>query len=308
MAFWRKKSILAKAEGTYATDASPTGAANAIIALNAQITPIEAQEVRRELDRPYMGAEPTILAGQHVAMQFETEATGGGAVDTAPPHAPLFRASGLAETVNASTSVVYDPVSAAFESASLYFNLDGTLHKALGARGNLGFLLQAQQIPRWTHRFLGLIADPAATALPTETLTAWQGPIESSDTNTPTFSIHGYSAVLERLELDFGNDVQGRFLVGQENVVIVDRNVTGRAVIEAPALGTKDFFAIARAETRAALQLVHGTTAGNIVTIDAPKVQIGRPTYQNSQGFVHLVLPLTFTPDTGDDEISITFT
>lgn len=45
--------------------------------------------------------------------------------------------------------------------------------------------------------------------------------------------------------------------------------------------------------------------AGNIVEIEAPAVQIGQPTYGNTQGVLNTSLPLTMTPVTGDDEIVI---
>ncbi|MNL80088.1 hypothetical protein D3C87_2068410 [compost metagenome] len=80
----------------------------------------------------------------------------------------------------------------------------------------------------------------------------------------------------------------------------------GTAVVEAASLATVDWFAIAQAATKGALAVQHGTAAGNIVTFDAPKVQIGRLTQGSSQGIANYSLPLMLTPDAGNDELTIT--
>lgn len=306
---WRKKVILAKIETAYGSDASPTGAADAVLATSIQITPLEAQEIGRDLERPHLGGQPQILVNRHVSIQFEVEAAGAGAAGTAPGYGPLHRACGLSETVDAtpgSEKVVYSPVSDGHESCSIYFNLDGTLHKILGARGSLGLRVRAGQIPKWVYAFKGLFTAPGAVALPAADFSKFMDPLPVSDANTPAFTLDGHAAVLENFELDFGNDVQGRFLVGQEEIVITDRRAGGRCNIEAPALGSKDFFSLAAGHARVPLTLVHGAGAGTIVEIAAPKAQIGRPAYAESQGVAHLDIPLSFTPDAGDDEVAVT--
>lgn len=49
-----KMAILHKLEADYGVDSEPT-AADAIVALNVNFTPIEAEEVSRDLMLPYMG-------------------------------------------------------------------------------------------------------------------------------------------------------------------------------------------------------------------------------------------------------------
>ena len=53
---WRKLAILAKIEATYGSDAAPT-APNAIIATNVNFTPIEGDEVSRDLILPYLNGQ-----------------------------------------------------------------------------------------------------------------------------------------------------------------------------------------------------------------------------------------------------------
>lgn len=305
--YWRRKSLLAKIEVTYGTDAVPTGAANAIRAQNVTIRPMEGGSVTREPARPFLGSDGEILVDTHVALEFEVEAAGAGAVDSAPGYGPLMRACGLAETITPTTGPVeYDPVSAAFESVSIYFNIDGTRYALLGARGNVEAVLRPSELPRLRFRILGLFVAPSAQALPTPDISGFQQPLPANDANT-TFTLHGHAGVMEELSVDLGNTVNGRFFVNSESIVVGDRVTRGSARIQAPALATKDFFAIATARTRGVLQAVHGTVAANIFQIDAPAVEIGRPTVGQTGGVKHLVLPLLMVPTAaGDDEVKFT--
>ena len=107
----RKRLILAKIEATYGTDPTPTGA-EAILVRNLEITPLEAETVSRELIRPYLGASDQLLAQTRVGINFEVELAGSGTAGTAPAYSALMKSCGLSETVVATTSVTYAPISA----------------------------------------------------------------------------------------------------------------------------------------------------------------------------------------------------
>lgn len=305
--YQRKVACLAKVETTYATDAAPTGAANAIQLTNFTLTPIAGEEVSRELLLPYLGNQGVELVGSYGQIEFDVEIAGSGTAGTAPAYGPLLRACGLAEIISAGVSVAYSPVSAGYEAVSLYFNLDGVNHKFLGARGNVSLNLTPKQIPRLRFNFSGLLGTIADTALPAVTLTAFKRPVPVSKANT-TVSLHGTALITESLALDLGNQVEARHLIGDESIEIVARSATGTLVAEAASLATKNWFQIAQQRTRGALSAVHGTVAGNIVTIGAPAVEIGRPTYGATQGIANYSIPLMLCPSNGDDEFSLTVT
>lgn len=304
--FFNKLAVLAKIEETYGTDAVPTGAANAILAKNVQFTPLEADEVARDLYWPFLGAQGSLLAGEHVVMTYQVELAGSGAAGTAPSWGPLIRACGFAETITEDTDTVYTPVSSGFEAVSQYFNLDGVNHKFVGARGSVKASLVPKAIPTLEFSFQGLLGAVSDTALPEVTLTGFKDPLIVSKVNTPVFSLHGYSAIAESLEIDIGNQVEMRNLIGEDAVRIVNRQVTGSAVVVAASVAAKDWIAIARARTLGALAVQHGTVAGNIVEIDGAATQIGKPAYGQTQNIVNYTLPLTFVPAEGNDEISFT--
>jgi hypothetical protein len=82
--------------------------------------------------------------------------------------------------------------------------------------------------------------------------------------------------------------------------------MTGSVVLDMVLKATKDWEAAAIAETKFVLAAVHGTVAGNIVSLDAPAVQIGQLTHGDDQKVAQNTLPLMFIPDSGNDELVIT--
>jgi len=303
----RKAIILAKIESSYGVDPTPTGAANAILASNINLTPLAAEFLPRDNYFPYLGNADSVLASYSAQVSFEVEIAGSGAAGTAPAWGPLLRACGFAETVNASTSVVYNPISATFPSVYIYLNQDGVLHKMRGCRGDVNLVFNAKQIPKLQFTFTGMYVAVADAAAPTPTYTGFIKPLACNKTNTPTFSLHAATSCLEALTLNMRNNVVHRDLIGCESVQLTDRRPGGSISFEATLVATKDWWAAITAGTLDDLQLIHGTTAGNIVQVDAPNVQILDPTYADSDGNVMLNGNLVLTPgSSGNDEILIT--
>jgi hypothetical protein len=196
----------------------------------------------------------------------------------------------------------------AMPSVTIYHNIDGVLHKLTGCRGTVEFDLNVKKIPVMKFKFMGIYNAPTDTAAPTVDYTAFQIPKVVNTANTTAFSLFSYSGFLESVSLNMSNQVEHRVLVGRESVEIIDRKPAGTFVIEAPTIAAKDFFAIAKAGTTGALSVQHGATAGNIVTIAAPRVSLGDVQYQDSQGVQMLSLPFVASPSSGNDEVSIALT
>ena len=117
---------------------------------------------------------------------------------------------------------------------------------------------------------------------------------------------------LQSCQLDVGNEVVYRELVNSnKEILIVDRAGSGTLMIEAPTLASHDFFADAVASTTGNLSIVHGATAGNIITLAsaANALSLGSPTYSEDAGTVMLNLPYTLVPSTsGNDEFTLAYT
>ena len=302
----RKRTILAKIETTYGTDPTPTGAANAILVRNLNITPLNAELLNRDLVRPYLGASEQLLASAYVGIDFEVEMAGAGAAGTAPAYGSLLKACGMTETLVALATATYTPVSSSFSSVTIYYNVDGVLHKLTGCRGNVEIDLKARQIPVFKFTFTGLYNAPTDTVLPTVSYTAFQTPLAANSDNSSGFSLFSYSGALESLSLNFNNGVQYRSLIGAEDVLMTDRQLSGQVVFEAPTIAAKDFFSLALGTTLGALDITHGTTAGNKVQISSSRVNVTNPTYQDQNGIQMLQVPMRLIPSSaGNDEVSI---
>lgn len=94
----REEVLLAEIEGTYGTDPTPTGAANAILYRNLTLTPLEQITAPREIRQAYMGNAEELIAANYGRIDFEVEIAGHGTAGSAPPWGPLMRACAMAQT------------------------------------------------------------------------------------------------------------------------------------------------------------------------------------------------------------------
>jgi hypothetical protein len=304
--YWRNKLLLFKRETAYASDAAPL-AANAMRGYDVNFTPMDVTTEDLETIQPYMGAGDTEVVAVQGKFDFKIRAAGSGTAGLAPPYAPAFLASGLAETVAADTKVDYAPVSAGFASATVYFYLAGDLHVFVGARSNVTFNLEAGKGPYWQFSVLGLYRPVTTGAMPGPVdYSAYKAPVLPSATNTPTASLHGFAAEVKSLSLDLGQKVEYDQLVNTESVDITDRASTAKLVIRRPPVAVHDFFAAVAAKTLGPLAVIHGITAGNIIGVNAPAAQIVKLSQSVDKGKVYLELDLSLKPVAGNDEVLFT--
>jgi hypothetical protein len=307
----RKTAILAKMETTYGTNSIPTGSANAIIAYDIEITPIEAETVSRDYTRPYLGNSETLIANNHVSVSFGIEITGSGSgnADTPAPYAPLLRGSGLSQTIStAPDKVIFEPISTNFESLSIYCFVDGLHHKITGCRGTVSFELERNKIPMMKFRFIGIYVPVVDAGMPTTDYTDWQKPYVCNDTYTYGFSFFGVDETaipLEKISFDMGNNLVYRALIGSESAIITDRKVAGSATFEAPTLAILDVFEKSLATTNGLIQITHGGATGKM-KFEIPSADLGTPTYGDSDSVRTLTVPFNAIPVSGNDEIIIT--
>lgn len=301
--FFRSKILLFKTDATYGTDPVPTGAANAVLAVDVKLMPMEGQDLSRELDLPYLAAEPTIPADLHMKLSFKVELAPSGAAGTAPAWGPLLRACGCAQTIVAATSVTYNPVSSGHESGTFYFWLGGTQYKMLGSRGNAKFTIGASGIPYIEFEFTGLFSVATEVVRPTPTLTGFQKPLVASKTNTPVFTLGGTALVMRQFNLDLGNQIEPRFLINSESIMLVDRAEKLSVTVEAEPLTLVNPYQLAAGAATTAVVLQHGVLAGARATINVPLAQMQRPAgLEQAQNIVEWPLSLIPLANSGNDQ------
>lgn len=309
---YRKRTVLVKVEASYGADSTPAGT-DACQVRNLEISPVESEVINRDLVRTYLGSSPQLLANTRVQLTFEVEYAGSGTAGTAPRYGSLLQACGFVQVEVASTSVSYLPISASFKSATIYYSTDGVRHKVIGCRGTFSLNLTANQIPVINFTMTGQYVAPTDFADPTPTFTSQATPRIFNDTNTTAFTLFSETDLpLQSCQLDVGNEITYSELVNSnKEIMLVNRASSGSLVIEMPTLASHDFFADAVASTTGNLSIVHGATAGNIITLAsaANAVSLGNPTYSESNGVVMLNLPYTLVPSTaGNDEFTLVYT
>lgn len=303
----RKVAVFAALELVYGTAVALTSA-DAIRTHEAKFTPFAAQVIERKLDGAAFGNAGSTHSGAHCEIEFDVEMAGSGIVGTAPAYGKLFKACQMVEMITAGTSVIYAPASSGTDSLTLWFQLDGQRHAMTGARGTWSIKFDSQGIPYFHFKFIGQWVDPITTADMAPDFAGFTTPRPVSYAYTPKIELFGLASVYKSFSYDHGNDTQFFDDPGEQFVDIMDRSPKGSVSLRAPALSTKNYFLIAKEDEVGPLKLVHGMTAGNIVTFNAPTVQLKEPKYGDDKGRAMIEANLDFTYIDGDDEMSLAFT
>ncbi len=93
------KTFSAKKETTYATDAAPTLAANAVLSRNLTGTPIAVDRNERNRDRAVRGRSKDAPTNARQTITYDLEIAGSGAAGTAPAWMEHLEACGMAAPV-----------------------------------------------------------------------------------------------------------------------------------------------------------------------------------------------------------------
>ena len=306
--FLRKAYILVKDEATNTpgTDSLPTGA-NAQKVRSLSITPIDGDEVEHTQIQPHFGHFHSELATSWVKVSCEVYLAGSGVPGTVPAYDVLLRACGTSETEVEDVSNTYGPISEEIPTVTMYCNVGGTNHKITYMRGDVALTTDAKGFPVLKFDMTGLFLPVVDGALPTLTYTAMARAVPVNKANT-TLTLHGIALQAAAFGLQFGNQVTYDNLIGFEGVDIQDRKSTYSATFRATDMATKNWFDLAKTPTTGVLSLVHGTVAGNIVTISSARATVGKPTEGERNGIrMYTVNGRLIPSDAGNDEWSIAY-
>ena len=309
MALTKRRLLLAKIETTYGTDPTPA-ATDAVLVSSLEVQPLQLELKDRELILGYLGNTEMVVGQRLVSVSFDVEIAGSGTAGTAPKRSALMQACGFSETIVASTSVTYAPISSAFKGVTLYFFADGVRHKVTGCRGTWSMGKEVGEIPKISFEFTGIFNAPTDETQPSPTFSNQADPVVVNSANTATLQVHGYAACLSAFSLDLANETPFRQLAGcTQQIMITDRKPAGEVTIEAPTIAAKNYFSAASTQTAGQFSWTHGTTAGNIVTFTAPTCTLGSPEYEDSDGIIMLKLPFMPQPTAaGNDEFTLALT
>ena len=312
--YTRNTVILAKIESSYGVDPTPTGAANAILVSNPSIG-YSYNNASRELLRGYFGGSEQLAGTRTVDIAFEVELSGSGDAGlTAPAWGPLLKACGFSET-DGGAYFEYAPISTSLPSLTIYYYLDGVLHKALGCRGTVEISMGLGDKPMMAYKFTGSDGGVTETSNATPTLTAFQRPVVITDANAGdvnfgcTYSggaLSSGTAFSSRgLSLNLNAAVSFVPLLGGEQIDITNREPTGSVSLDLTAAQVVTFQAAVDANTTSSLGFSFGTTAGNLVVLYMPTVQRINPRAEDYNGRVMMSYDLRVLPSSGNDDLKV---
>ena len=303
-----KRLLFFEIETTEGTDPTPV-AADAIVTRGLQPVTPEADVRTRNIDGQYFGARPQTKSSIRGRTGFEVEIAGGGAATTVPPWMKLLRVCGLDAGTVGGSSVVQAPISASIPSATLWDYTDTLKQPVNGARGNARLTFEDDQYPFFSLDMLGYIpSTPVTDASPaTPDVSAFQAPVLVNNDNT-VITLDGYALEVRRVEFNLGSIIVPRSFVGSiDRVKYRNREMTCTIIAKCPTLASKNYFGNVAPSTQIDLTVTHGTSAGHIIEVNAPTMEVGVITMSDEEGDVMVNIPGRLVPtDAGNDELTIT--
>lgn len=272
-----RKVILVKVESPAGTDAVPVGATDAFQAIDFKWGNAgKANTDEFKYAAQYYGARDVFNVSMARDCSFDVPVIGGGTpLGTNYPAAllALYRACGHAAVETPATDVVFTPISTAEETCSLYAYEDGLLRKMLYGRGSMKWLWAENKVPRCSVAMMGLYSTPTDAPMATPTFPALQKPVGFGKANT-VITLGALGLKCMSAELDGGRTNAYRRLSGVEDIIPSDLKPTVTLKFEMPTVAQKAVYTELETTLEQALSIVHGTVAGNIFTMAAPRAQL----------------------------------
>lgn len=322
----RNAAILFKLQTAAGVDAAPTGAANAVLLAGPpKITPINGNNIKRDLIRPFMGGSGSILGSIYKQVELAVEYVHSGTANVVAQWDSLLQVCGfsagavLATPNRVEHSLLTDY--STWKMGTLYYHDDGVLHKLLDCRGTFSVKQKIGEVPKIMFKILGLDGGDVAAGNPTQTLSAWKLPQAVTDANTGALVLGGTYAtgaitggteyVSDGLECDLGNQVEFIDLLGTasepgQSVDVTDRDGKAKIMLSLSAAQEVSFLATVKAATKQSIGLVHGTTSGFKMLTYLGQCQLLNPSKESIKGRRMIGFDVEVIPsDSGNDEMKL---
>lgn len=306
-----KTLVFAKLETSYGSDAfGGTPAADTAIITSEPKFEVQGKTITSDMVKPFFGKDAGKNIGEGLKLSFSTELKTSGTAGTAPRIGALLKACSFDETVEAS-KVKYKPDSKMdkADSVTLYFYIDGILHKVTGARGTAKLTLKANEIAKIDFDFTGLFKSDhmAAQAIPTADYEGSEALVFGKEA---AFTYKGDNKlVLESFNLDITNTVSKRVNANKENGIeeyfISNREVKGD--FDPEVTPTKNFWSDYANSTKSTITASLGKASGNTISITCNNCKIDVPSYANRESLVTQSVNFTAHPTVGNDELELVF-
>jgi len=308
----RRMTLATKIEAVEGTAETLAAADANALAYDCQFEPNVNVFARKPIAQD-LSPYSAIPGARSMRATFKQELKGSGAAGTAPAIGKLLRACGMSETVNASTNVIYQRAlgtpTVTLGLYSIPASGSNIRHLIRGARGTFKLAPRVGDPPMLEFDFLGCYATVVDIAGLTPSGLETTKPQPFLNTG---FTMHGFAHKISTFSVDMGNALALRGDIanasGYLSCLIVDSDGLFSFDPEKELVATHDYHGIVLAGTEAAMSCAIGATAGNIVTLTAPKCQYRKVTPADRDGIGIFIVEGQFNRNAGNDELVITFT
>lgn len=268
--------------------------------------------VEQPVYRGSLARNTVIMQGATVKVPIKFFVKGSGAAGTAPEVGKLFRAMGMLQTINASTSVVYTPRDTGHESIGFKHNLDGIQHLLTGARIGTGKLtFKGKEPMMFEGDVLGLYSVPTVVSIGTPTYVdvAVVPPIIQS----MALTVGGNTYVVPSLEIDINNNVNEFESVNAGNLGIYSLEISDlrdwkfKLRVRRDTSNDTEFYAALTAGTELAVASTGFGSAGNKIALTMNKIQFTKVTPVDEKGMIYYDCEGNINYD-ASTEFALTFT
>lgn len=308
----RRRIFACEVETTTGTAVSITDSSGAYNAWDVELTPDITMSEREQSGTLSMLS--AIPGPRRATMSLKTHMHGNGASGAATWASTLLKACGFTNS-----GAVYSPTSTGQTSLTMASMEDGRIMSMAGAMGTCTMTFTAGQPVEMQWDFTGKMFEPQAQTLISPTRPTVVPPRFATGTLTMGGSAIGKVSQLTIAlnnevvlrEDATANDDAGRSNngTGYHAAYIVRRDITVTMDPEAVAFGTKNWYEDWMDGDVLALSLAVGTASNNTMTIAMPKLQPHNVAPGDRNGLMvdSITSKPTANSDTGDDEMSITF-
>lgn len=207
------------------------------------------------------------------------------------------------------TGIVYTPVSSSFEGLTLWLYMDGILHKMSGCQGTFTFNAEAGAYGTLEFTFTGNYTDPIDAKM-------ISGTFENINLSPPIFElaklvVDSHDVSVQALTYNQNNQIVPRidanFDEGYNGSRLVSRSPEGGINPEVRQVGEYDFWAKMSAASSMHLSTRIGQDAGNTFWFSSPNAVYSGLTYSDRDGIRVFDAGLSFSRESGNDEVRLIF-
>lgn len=303
----QKALVLVKAEVTQGTDSVPDETNDAIL-VSDPVFSVDPTVLERNFARPDFSPYASTIGRKLASISFSIQMHGSGTSNVSPIWARLLAACAMVETEDAGVSPsIWAPTTTPQSSVTIYCYYEGLLHRLTGCMGTFSINAEAGNIAEITFTMTGNYNTPQDSTFPASP--TYQD-VVAPQVELASLAYGGDSTlVVNAFSADIANNVVPRSDVNSANgyrgVRISGRDPTGGIDPEVEEDDT--FWAQMEASTLSAFTATIGGTTGNRIVLAAPQAQITSVGYGDRDGLRTFDLGLNYRRNTGDDELTITF-